>query len=146
MLIHGSLVDPKPKSLIGLIRCCETKLRPAPSQNTAKDPAKASHDRRTTILSQFSYHLPRPTMDHTFESKEAVNKSSSVTSDGDKADYAHGTRLFALTASLMLGIFLTALDNVRISGHSWTSFKTEDPSARPSSALRSPELVTSSTT
>lgn len=71
-------------------------------------------------------------MEQTSEPKEAVNKSSSVTSDGDKADYAHGTRLFALTASLMLGIFLTALDNVRLSSHHDASNKTDATSDRPS--------------
>jgi hypothetical protein len=84
-------------------------------------------------------------MEQSPESKEAVNKSSSVTSDGDKADYAHGTRLVALTASLMLGMFLTALDNVHLFGAYGTSPETDDTS-RPSSALQSPELVTSSTT
>ncbi|GAB7323540.1 hypothetical protein MBLNU13_g07047t1 [Cladosporium sp. NU13] len=53
-------------------------------------------------------------MEQTSEPKEAVNKNSSVVSDGDKVDYAHGTRLVALTASLMLGMFLTALDNTII--------------------------------
>jgi len=48
-------------------------------------------------------------------SKETVNKSSGGSSDADTAgDYAHGTRLVALTASLTLGMFLVALDNVRI--------------------------------
>jgi len=56
-------------------------------------------------------------MEQPLEPKKVVNMSSSVTSDRDKADYTHGTRLFALTASLMLGIFLTALDNVGHSGH-----------------------------
>jgi hypothetical protein len=85
-------------------------------------------------------------MEQTLEPKEAVNKSSSATSDGDKADYAHGTRLFALTASLMLGIFLTALDNVSLINHLEASHGTDTASARPSSALRSPETVTSSKT
>lgn len=30
-------------------------------------------------------------------------------------EYLHGTRLVALTVSLLLGMFLVALDNVRIS-------------------------------
>jgi hypothetical protein len=85
-------------------------------------------------------------MEQTPEPKEAVNKSFSVTSDGDKADYAHGTRLFALTASLMLGIFLTALDNVSLIAHHGAFAQTNIHFARPSLALRSPELVTSSTT
>jgi len=84
-------------------------------------------------------------MQETPESKEAVHKSSSVTSDGDKADYAHGTRLVALTASLVLGMFLTALDNVRLFGACGISSETDDAS-RPSSALRSPELVMNSMT
>jgi hypothetical protein len=85
-------------------------------------------------------------MEQTPESREAVNKSSSVTSDGDKSDYAHGTRLVALTASLMLGMFLTALDNVRISDHRSVFTEADDNISRPSSALRSRELVTSSMT
>jgi hypothetical protein len=83
-------------------------------------------------------------MEQTPASKEAVNKSSSVTSDGDNADYAHGTRLVALTASLMLGMFLTALDNVHLFGSCVTSSETDDAS-RPSSALQSPGLVMSFT-
>jgi hypothetical protein len=62
-------------------------------------------------------------MEQNTEPKEAANKSSSVTSSGDKADYAHGTRLVALTASLMLGMFLTALDNVRLSNHRMSSLR-----------------------
>lgn len=85
-------------------------------------------------------------MEQTPESREAVNKSSSLTTDGDKADYAHGTRLVALTASLMLGMFLTALDNVRISDHRSVFTEADDNISRPSSALRSRELVTSSMT
>ena len=85
-------------------------------------------------------------MEQITESKEAVNKSSSVTSNGDKAEYAHGTRLVALTASLMLGMFLTALDNVRLSYHLDVSAEIDHPSARLLLALRSPESVTSSMT
>lgn len=85
-------------------------------------------------------------MEQIIEPKEAANKSSSVTSNGDKAEYAHGTRLVALTASLMLGMFLTALDNVQLSNHRDVSAETDHPSARPSLALRSPESVTSSMT
>lgn len=70
-------------------------------------------------------------MGQTPELKEAMNKSSSVTSNGDKAEYAHGTRLFALTASLMLGMFLTALDNVRLSSHRGACAETDDTSDRP---------------
>jgi len=83
-------------------------------------------------------------MEQTSEPKEAANKSSSVTSDGDKVDYVHGTRLVALTASLMLGMFLTALDNVCISDHRSVSTENDDSISRLSSALRSPESVTSS--
>lgn len=83
-------------------------------------------------------------MEQTPEPKEVTNKSSSVVSDGDKAEYAHGTRLFALTASLMLGMFLTALDNVSLPGHRGASAHTDYASDRPSSALRFPKLVTNS--
>jgi hypothetical protein len=79
-------------------------------------------------------------MEQTSEPKEAANKSSSVTSDGDKVDYVHGTRLVALTASLMLGMFLTALDNVCISDHRSVSTENDDSISRLSSALRSPRI------
>lgn len=98
---------------------------------------------QSSILPQSSHNSPRSTMEQTPEPKEAMNKSSSVTSNGDKADYAHGTRLFALTASLMLGMFLTALDNVRLSSHRSVCAETDDTSDRPSSAQRFPRLVTS---
>jgi len=54
-------------------------------------------------------------MEQTPETKEAVKNSPSVALDGHTAEnYTHGTRLVALTASLMLGMFLVALDNVRV--------------------------------
>ena len=54
-------------------------------------------------------------MEQTPENKEAVEDGSSAASGGDTTEeYAHGTRLVALTTSLMLGMFLVALDNVRL--------------------------------
>jgi MFS superfamily sulfate permease-like transporter len=54
-------------------------------------------------------------MEQPAETKEAVNQSSSVASGGDTVEgHAHGTRLIALTASLMLGMFLVALGNARL--------------------------------
>lgn len=125
------------------------KTRASSLQPATEELTKALHDstaQQPSILSQPSYQPPRSTMEQTPEHKEAMNKSSSVASDGDKADYAHGTRLFALTASLMLGMFLTALDNVRLSSHHGASAETDNTSDRPSSALRFPRLVTNSMT
>jgi hypothetical protein len=49
------------------------------------------------------------------ESKNDQDDLPSLTRDGDTTtdDFVHGTRLVALAASLMLGMFLVALDNVR---------------------------------
>jgi hypothetical protein len=53
-------------------------------------------------------------MGQTPETKDAVKDGPGVASDRDTAEnYTHGTRLVALTTSLMLGMFLVALDNVR---------------------------------
>jgi hypothetical protein len=49
------------------------------------------------------------------ESKNDQDDLPSLTRDGDITtdDFVHGTCLVALAASLMLGMFLVALDNVR---------------------------------
>jgi hypothetical protein len=53
-------------------------------------------------------------MEQTPETKDAAVNGSTATTRGDTTEeYTHGTRLVALTASLMLGMFLVALDNVR---------------------------------
>lgn len=61
-------------------------------------------------------------MEH--ETKEAVDEDSSVAQNGDTYtanDYAHGNRLVVLTGSLMLGLFLVVLDNVRLH-HLWSFY------------------------
>jgi hypothetical protein len=54
-------------------------------------------------------------MEEITEPKNDRDDHPSLTRDGDTTadDYVHGTRLVALAASLMLGMFLVALDNVR---------------------------------
>lgn len=87
-------------------------------------------------------------MDETPESKDTTAHTQTIAQHEDTLDdYARGTRLVALAASLMLGMFLVALDNA----------SSYDPRAREqrandivvdrrSSVQQSPELPTSSTT
>jgi hypothetical protein len=56
--------------------------------------------------------------------KDVTDETSIVAQNVDTNtadDYAHGTRLIALTGSLMLGLFLVVLDNVSLYGL-WSSY------------------------
>lgn len=48
-----------------------------------------------------------------FEPKEDATGETIANDDADPEEYSHGLRLAALVISLLLGMFLVALDNVR---------------------------------
>jgi hypothetical protein len=88
-------------------------------------------------------------MEEITESKNDQDDLPSLTRDGDTNtdDFVHGTRLVALAASLMLGMFLVALDNVCPCDRSVESLQeTDNPDARLSSVLQSQGSLTSSMT
>jgi hypothetical protein len=89
-------------------------------------------------------------MEEITESKNDKDDLPNLTRDGDTTtdDFVHGTRLVALAASLMLGMFLVALDNVRPCDNSWNpQQETDDTGDRRSSARQSrglpPNFMTS---
>lgn len=86
-------------------------------------------------------------MEETPEPKDATVHTPTVAQHEDTVDdYAHGKRLVALTVSLMLGMFLVALDNVCFYNPQGPQQGDNNFIGRQSSVRQFPELPTSSTT
>jgi hypothetical protein len=83
----------------------------------------------TTELKGTQESTPRESKEHEMpESKEATAEAEPDVADLDDEEYPSGLRLFALIVSLMLGMFLIGLDNVRFHESSHQGDITDSPS------------------